>query len=168
MKTLHLHVNVENLEDSISFYETLFGTAPTVRKADYAKWLLDDPRVNLAISCRGRPAGLDHLGIEAGSAHELAEVAGRLKAAEQPVIEQEKATCCYAVSDKAWSVDPAGLSWETFHSTGEATQYGGYILEAEERLAFAAGQPAEQPVREVCCPAAGNVPDRDAKTERCC
>ncbi len=163
MKRLHLHVNVENLEDSIRFYETLFGHQPSIRKADYAKWLLDGPRVNFAISSRGRTPGLDHLGIEAGSAGELAAVAERLKAADRPVFEQDQATCCYAVSDKAWSVDPAGLSWETFHSTGEATRYGDDSLEVEKRSRLAAKQTGE-----VCCSPAGGDSDRRAEAERCC
>ena len=163
MKRLHLHVNVENLEDSIRFYETLFGHEPSVRKADYAKWLLDDPRVNFAISSRGRTPGLDHLGIETASAGELAEVAHRLKAADRPVFEQEQATCCYAVSDKAWSVDPAGLSWETFHSTGDLTRYGDDTLEAAGRSRLSSKQPAE-----VCCSADGRDHDRRAQAERCC
>lgn len=167
MKKLHLHVNVENLDDSISFYETLFGAEPSVRKADYAKWLLDDPRVNFAISSRGRTAGLDHLGIQVGSAEELAEVAGRLEAADRAVFEQERTTCCYAVSDKAWSVDPAGLSWETFHSTGEATHYGDDALDAEGRPRLT-GAPEERPTAEACCPAAGRGAERDAQVSRCC
>ncbi len=150
MKRLHLHVNVENLEDSIVFYETLFGAEPSVRKSDYAKWRLDNPRVNFAISSRGRTAGLDHLGIEVGSAGELAEMAGRLKAAGRPIFEQEQATCCYAVSDKAWSVDPAGLSWETFHSTGEVTHYGDDTREVVGRPR----SPVGQPTAVACCPAA--------------
>ncbi len=163
MKRLHLHVNVENLEDSIGFYETLFGAEPSVRKSDYAKWLLDDPRVNFAISSRGRTAGLDYLGMEVGSAGELAETAERLKAADRAVFEQHQATCCYAVSDKAWSVDPAGLSWETFHSTGEATRYGDDTREAEGRSRLASKQSAE-----LCCSGASRDTGRRAGSERCC
>ena len=153
MNRLHLHVNVENLEDSIRFYETLFGHQPSVRKADYAKWLLDDPRVNFAISSRGRKPGLDHVGIEAGSAGELAAVAERLKAAERPVFEQEQATCCYAVSDKAWSVDPAGLSWETFHSTGEITHYGDDTIATAElvRMTESDDTTAKSDNASTCC-----------------
>ena len=167
MKRLHLHVNVENLDDSISFYETLFGAEPSVRKADYAKWLLDDPRVNFAISSRGRAAGLDHLGLQVDSAGELAETADRLKAAGRAVFEQAQATCCYAVSDKAWSADPAGLSWETFHSTGEATRYGDDICDADQGPR-PTGAPPGAPPAEPCCSAAGPEPARNADAGRCC
>ncbi len=124
MKRLHLHINVEDLDRSIAFYSALFGVPPSVLKADYAKWRIEDPRVNLAISKRGRGAGLDHLGIDCGDPAELGDVAGRLRQAGSTVVEQEKADCCYAVSDKAWTADPNGLAWETFHSTGELTHYG--------------------------------------------
>jgi catechol 2,3-dioxygenase-like lactoylglutathione lyase family enzyme len=124
MKRLHIHVAVDDLERSISFYATLFGTNPTVVEADYAKWMMEDPRVNFAISARGRTAGLDHLGIQVESSEELAELAGRLRAAGETAREQIGAACCYARSDKAWTQDPAGLRWETFHTFGEATTYG--------------------------------------------
>lgn len=125
MKRLHVHVTVRDLAASIGFYETLFGEAPSVLKDDYAKWMLDDPRVNFAISTEGtRAVGFDHLGIQVESADELAEIAGRLKAAQEQVVEQEEAACCHAVSDKAWVADPQGVAWETFHTTGEATHYG--------------------------------------------
>jgi catechol 2,3-dioxygenase-like lactoylglutathione lyase family enzyme len=124
MKRLHVHVSVSDLAESIEFYRTLFGAAPSVREADYAKWLLDDPRVNFAISARGRAAGLDHLGVQVESDAELAEIAGRLAAAERPVLEQKDAACCYAKSDKAWSTDPSGVRWETFRTHGALTVYG--------------------------------------------
>lgn len=124
MKRLHVHVAVENLDRSIGFYSTLFGAAPAVVKADYAKWMLDDPRVNFAISDRAAVPGVDHLGIQVDSNDELMELAGRLKAAGETTRDQEAATCCYARSDKAWVKDPSGLSWETFFSFGEATSYG--------------------------------------------
>ncbi len=99
--------------------------APTVIKDDYAKWMLDDPRVNFAISTSGSgAAGFNHLGIQVDSESELADIAGRLKAAKEQVVEQQDAECCHAVSDKAWVADPEGVAWETFHTTGEATDYG--------------------------------------------
>jgi len=124
MKRIHLHVNVEDLDRSIRFYETLFGAPPSVVKDDYAKWMLDDPRVNLAISSRGRAAGLDHVGVQAETSGELAEIAARLKSAAEPTVDEPSASCCYAFSDKHWAEDPSGLRWETFHTFGESTTYG--------------------------------------------
>ncbi|MBN9546286.1 MAG: glyoxalase/bleomycin resistance/dioxygenase family protein [Alphaproteobacteria bacterium] len=124
MKRLHLHVSVDDLDRSIGFYSTLFGAGPTVTKSDYAKWMLDDPKVNFAISARGVEAGVDHVGIQVESADELQELAGRLKAAGESTRDQEGASCCYAKSDKSWVSDPSGLKWETFFTFGEATTYG--------------------------------------------
>ncbi|MFN3585404.1 ArsI/CadI family heavy metal resistance metalloenzyme [Phenylobacterium sp.] len=124
MKRLHLHVSVPDLAQSIRFYETLFGAQPTVVKDDYAKWMLDDPRVNFAISQRDRAPGVDHVGIQVDSAAELSELAARLKGAGETTFDQEATTCCYARSDKSWVADPAGVRWETFYTFGEATQYG--------------------------------------------
>lgn len=124
MKRLHLHVSVPDLTQSIQFYETLFGAAPTVVKDDYAKWMLDDPRVNFAISQRDRAAGVDHVGIQVDSTAELAELSSRLKAAGAQTFDEEATTCCYARSDKSWVADPAGVRWETFYTFGEATTYG--------------------------------------------
>jgi hypothetical protein len=124
MKRLHVHVAVDDLALSIRFYTALFAAPPSVAKPDYAKWMLDDPRVNFAISQRGAAAGLDHLGIQVETADELREVYGRLKAAERPVLEEGDTTCCYAQSEKAWIADPQGLAWETFLTTGDSTVYG--------------------------------------------
>jgi catechol 2,3-dioxygenase-like lactoylglutathione lyase family enzyme len=124
MKRLHLHIAVENLEQSIGFYSVLFGAEPSVRKSDYAKWMLEDPKVNLAISQRGVGAGLDHVGIQVETDAELRVLASRLKSAGQSTSDQEQATCCYAQSNKSWVTDPSGLRWETFFTFGEATMYG--------------------------------------------
>ncbi|MDP3634794.1 ArsI/CadI family heavy metal resistance metalloenzyme [Phenylobacterium sp.] len=124
MKRIHLHVSVPDLAQSIQFYETLFGAPASVVKDDYAKWMLDDPRVNFAISQRARAGGVDHVGIQVDSTVELAELATRLKAAGAVTFDQEATTCCYAKSDKSWVSDPSGLRWETFHTFGEATRYG--------------------------------------------
>ncbi len=124
MKRLHVHISIEDLAASVEFYSPLFGTAPSVLKDDYAKWSLEDPRVNFAISKRARAAGLDHLGIQVDEAEELEEVAGRLAASGAKLLEQKDAACCYARSDKAWVNDPQGIAWETFHSLGEITVYG--------------------------------------------
>jgi catechol 2,3-dioxygenase-like lactoylglutathione lyase family enzyme len=125
MKRLHVHVAVDDLERSIGFYSTLFSTQPSLLKDDYAKWMLDDPRVNFAISTRaGRADGVDHLGIQVETDGELRELAGRLKAAGETTRDQESTTCCYAQSNKAWVNDPSGIRWETFFTFGEATTYG--------------------------------------------
>lgn len=138
MKRLHVHVAVENLSEAIGFYSALFAAKPSVEKSDYAKWMLDDPRVNFAVSARGRAPGLNHLGIQVENDAELQEVYGRLKAANRPVIEQGKTVCCYAKSEKAWIDDLAGISWETFLTTGESTVYGDGTGEkaGESRIAF--------------------------------
>lgn len=124
MKRLHLHVSVPDLAQSISFYEALFGAGPSIVKDDYAKWMLEDPKVNFAISARGLASGVDHVGIQVDSQAELGELAGRLKAAGNVTLDQEATTCCYAQSDKSWVSDPAGVRWETFYTFGEATRYG--------------------------------------------
>lgn len=124
MKRLHVHLAIEDLTTSVGFYSTLFGCPPSVLKDDYAKWTLDDPRVNFAISKRARAAGLDHLGIQVEEPEELQEVAGRLAASGAQLLEQKDAACCYARSDKAWVNDPQGIAWETFHSFGEIAVYG--------------------------------------------
>jgi len=125
MKRLHVHVGVDGLDRSIRFYSTLFAAEPTVVKTDYAKWMLDDPRVNFAISAGNHAArGIEHLGIQAESAEELSEVYGRLKAADRPVLEEGATTCCYAKSEKSWIADPQGIVWEAFFTNGEATVYG--------------------------------------------
>jgi catechol 2,3-dioxygenase-like lactoylglutathione lyase family enzyme len=125
MKRLHVHVAVDDLERSIGFYSTLFSTRPSVTKPDYAKWMLDDPKVNFAISTRsGRADGVDHLGIQVEGDAELKELTDRLKAAGETTRDQEATTCCYAQSNKAWINDPSGVRWETFYTFGEATAYG--------------------------------------------
>jgi catechol 2,3-dioxygenase-like lactoylglutathione lyase family enzyme len=124
MKRMHLHVSVPDLARSIDFYATLFGAAPTVVKDDYAKWMLEDPRVNFAISQRGVAAGIEHLGIQVENGAELQEVYARLKRADRPVLEEGKTTCCYAESEKSWIEDPQGVQWETFLTSGESTVYG--------------------------------------------
>lgn len=130
MKRLHVHVGVSDLERSIGFYTHLFAAAPSVRKDDYAKWMLDDPRVNFAISTRQEGGGVRHLGIQVETPDELAEVYARLKAADAPVFEEGQTTCCYAQSEKSWISDPEGVSWETFLTSGEATTYGGGVESA--------------------------------------
>jgi predicted enzyme related to lactoylglutathione lyase len=136
MKRMHVHVAVAELDQAIGFYSALFAAQPAVIKADYAKWMLDDPRVNFAISTRGKQPGLDHLGIQVESKDELNNVYARLRRAGGTVIEQGQTTCCYARSEKSWIDDPAGISWETFFTTGESTDYG-VSVEKHPRVAHA-------------------------------
>lgn len=147
MKRLHVHVAVPDLQQSIEFYTTLFNTKPTRVENDYAKWMLDDPRVNFAISERGRTPGLDHIGVQVDTRAELDELANRLKAAGNQTLDQEATTCCYAKSDKAWVSDPAGLRWETFFTFGDATTYG----ESNKSAPFADGPRIEQPKPGAAC-----------------
>jgi hypothetical protein len=125
MKRLHVHVSVEDVADSIRFYSTLFAAEPTVTRPDYAKWMLEDPRVNFAISKRGAAPGIRHLGIQVENRVELEDVYSRLTRAEAAVLEEGATTCCYAKSEKSWVADPQGIQWETFLTTGESTVYGG-------------------------------------------
>jgi catechol 2,3-dioxygenase-like lactoylglutathione lyase family enzyme len=124
MKRLHMGISVPDLDQAIAFYTTLFDADPTVVKDDYAKWMLEDPKINLSISSRALGNGVDHVGIQVESAAELAEISARLKAAGSTTLDLEATTCCYAKSDKSWVTDTAGVRWETFFTFGEATSYG--------------------------------------------
>lgn len=145
MKRFHVHVAVGDLKRSISFYSALFAAGPAVVKDDYAKWMLDDPRVNFAISTRGREPGLDHLGIQVGDRSELEEVYDRLNKAGSAVFEQGKTSCCYAKSEKSWIDDPSGIAWETFLTSGESADYGDGTGEHDARVA---------PAKSCCAPEA--------------
>ncbi len=155
MKRLHVHVAVDDLDKSIGFYATLFGTDPSVRHGDYAKWMLEDPRVNFAISARGAAPGVDHLGIQVQDEAELAAVAGRLKAAEQPILQQQGTTCCYARSDKAWAMDPQGIAWETFLTHGQSTVYGEDGVMTQLKAAGACCAPGDVAVEPVAAAGKG-------------
>jgi hypothetical protein len=147
MKRMHLHISVPELGPAIDFYSALFDAPPSVVKDDYAKWMLEDPRVNLAISARDRAAGVDHVGVQVDSSGELAELASRLKAAGSTTFDQEATTCCYATSDKSWVTDTAGVRWETFFTHGEATSYG----EDEVLPDAASACCAPKPAAKGCC-----------------
>ena len=150
MKRLHVHVGVENLDQSIRFYSTLFAAEPSLVKADYAKWMLEDPKVNFAISQRGRTMGVDHIGIQVDSADELAELANRLKTAGADTLDQTASTCCYARSDKSWVNDPAGVRWETFFTFGEATSYGEDDVPSAPPAGTCGGPASAAPARACC------------------
>jgi hypothetical protein len=155
MKRLHVHVSVEDLPHSIAFYSAFFAAKPSMVKTDYAKWMLDDPCVNFAISTRGREPGLDHLGIQVEDTNELQEVYTRMRQAGGNIIEQGQTTCCYAKSEKSWIDDPAGIAWETFHTTGESTVYGDGTGENRARIAHekqsACCAPQAAPASSACC-----------------
>ena len=124
MKRFHIHVSVNDLAKSIRFYSTLFGAAPSKVEADYAKWMLEDPRVNFAISTGRQPLGVNHLGFQVDSDHELRGMHTQLAAADAHLIREDEQACCYARSDKYWVTDPTGIAWETFHSLGNIPVYG--------------------------------------------
>lgn len=139
MKRFHVHVAVGDLSRSIAFYSGLFGLPPTVVKDDYAKWMLEDPRVNFAISQRSSRTGVDHLGLQVDSDEELAEIRGRLVAAEAGVVDQPGAVCCYARSNKHWTTDPQGVAWESFRSLTEIPVYGADRSQPAPRSAACCG-----------------------------
>lgn len=124
MKRFHVHVAVDDLENSVRFYKSLFGVEPSVSKDDYAKWMLDDPRVNFAISRRGDTPGVNHLGIQVESDEELQEMREKLAQADRPIVGQEEASCCYTESNKHWVQDPQGIAWETFHTLSSIPVFG--------------------------------------------
>ena len=163
MKRLHVHVAVDNVAESIRFYSALFAAEPNVVKPDYAKWMLDDPRVNFAVSARGAAAGLNHLGVQVESTDELAEMRARLQMLQTAVIEESGAACCYAKSDKYWATDPQGIPWETFHTLDSIPVFG--ADEASEAACCMPLAPANEKETSPCC-----VPSRPGKAAAggCC
>jgi lactoylglutathione lyase len=151
MKRFHVHVAVPDLRQGIRFYSTMFGAEPSVVKEDYAKWMLEDPRVNFAISQRGEAAGINHLGFQVDNAAELTEIHSRLQAADAAVTEEKNVSCCYARSDKYWVTDPAGVAWESFHSLGTVPFYHGESKTAAPSEACCAPAAADAPARAACC-----------------
>lgn len=131
MKRFHIHVGVEKLDESIRFYSALFGAEPVKRKADYAKWLLENPRLNFAISTRVKTKGMDHLGIQVEEEGELTELRERLKAVDMAVVEEGERVCCYARSDKSWVKDPAGIPWEAYRTMEDAQVFASQVNQAE-------------------------------------
>jgi len=166
MKRMHVHVAVSDLDASVGFYSKLFGAQPSVLKPDYAKWMLEDPRVNFAISARGLEPGLDHLGIQVESDDELADLRNRLEAAGEAIVSQENTTCCYARSDKHWVADPQGVAWETFHTLDGAPTYGSDRNIAVDHKA-ACCAPALQTVK-FAAKRSSAVSGIDASESRCC
>ncbi len=144
MKRFHVHAHVEDLQASIAFYSKLFGAEPARREADYAKWMLEDPRLNFAISTRGGKPGVDHLGFQTDTEEELGELKTRAREADMALLDEGQTTCCYARSDKYWLTDPQGIAWEQFHTLGDIPVF------SEARPAAAAD------VEPACC--AGAAP----------
>lgn len=155
MKRFHVHVAVDNLADSIRFYSAMFSTEPSVQKTDYAKWMLDDPRINFAISQRGAEIGVNHLGIQVESDDELKHMQSRLESLQPGLEKEEGVACCYAKSDKYWVTDPSGLAWETFHSLATIPVFGGAEAGTNEEA-----QP--QAKSECCIPLAIATKQADA------
>ena len=157
MKRFHVHVSVRDIEESVGFYSTLFAAAPSVHEREYAKWMLEDPRVNFAISTRSGTPGIDHLGIQAENADELSELGARLDAAGQAVVPEAGAECCHARSDKLWTEDPQGTRWETFHTVGQIASYHGAKQSCEISSArsvdLKALSGAAQTTSDTCCDA---------------
>jgi catechol 2,3-dioxygenase-like lactoylglutathione lyase family enzyme len=156
MKRIHIHVGVEKLDESIRFYSAIFGAQPVKTKADYAKWMLDDPRVNFAISTRASKNGLDHLGIQVEENEELEELRGRIKSADLAVFDEGETVCCYANSEKSWVQDPAGIAWEAYRTMDDAQIFSTKLRGsetaccAEERVSNAACcEPSEK--ASGCC-----------------
>jgi catechol 2,3-dioxygenase-like lactoylglutathione lyase family enzyme len=160
MKRFHVHVSVDDLDANIRFYSTVFGAQPSVLKDDYAKWMLDDPRINFAISKRGMKPGLDHLGVQVETDDELTVLRDRVRDAEIAALEQNNASCCYARSDKYWTTDPQGIAWETFRTLDSVPVYG------EDSRAL----PAEQQASACCTPLSKTVPIaiKSVATRACC
>ena len=152
MKRFHVHVSVNDLAQSIRFYSTIFGTAPTVEKGDYAKWMLDDPRINFAVSQRGDTPGVNHLGLQVDSAEELAVLRQRVASAEIAADDEPAAECCYALSDKYWIEDPQGVAWETFHTLGDIPMFGkDHAQAAPQASACCAPKQASAAAPAKCC-----------------
>ncbi len=158
MKRFHVHAHVEDLQASIAFYGKLFASAPTRVEADYAKWMLDDPRINFAISTRGGKPGIDHLGIQTDTDSELEELKARMKEADLSLQDEGETTCCYARSDKHWITDPQGIAWEHFHTLGSVPVFSESPLDVGTGSACCAnaaprGKPVGVAVKDAssCC-----------------
>lgn len=149
MKRFHIHLSVDDLDRNIQFYSALFGCPPSVRHEDYAKWMLDDPRINFAISNRSAKAGLDHMGIQAENEQELQDIKQRLDATQRPVESQEQAACCYMRSDKHWVTDPQGIAWESFYSLAEIPTFSDKTAPSDGENPFAC-RPAESKTTPCC------------------
>ena len=167
MKRFHVHVSVANLSESIRFYTELFGNEPAVRKPDYAKWMLDDPRVNFAISTHRQPVGVNHLGFQVDSGEELREMKAQLAAADAKMIQEDEQPCCYARSDKYWVTDPTGIAWETFHSLSSIPVYGEDSPVFEHGTSVTPVSSQGVPAKRACCVPVATA-DSKPEQSQCC
>jgi len=151
MKRFHIHVSVKDLAQSIRFYSTLFGAEPSRVEADYAKWMLEDPRVNFAISERRQPIGVNHLGFQVDSTEELNALHTQLQAADARVIQENEQVCCYACSDKYWVTDPTGIAWESFHTLGSIPVYGEDTPVFDHGASVVPSQRGDAASQRACC-----------------
>lgn len=168
MKRFHVHISVDNLQDSIRFYSTLFAAEPAVTKTDYAKWMLEDPHINFAISQRGHAIGLNHLGLQVDNDDELKAMRGHLATADAGLIEQTDTACCYAKSDKYWVTDPSGIAWETFHSLGVVPVYGEDTPSKTEEGCCIPVKASSNDKSEVGCCVPSTQKADQAKSAACC
>lgn len=156
MKRFHVHVTVDDLAANIRFYSTAFGMPPTVEKPDYAKWMVDDPCINFAISTHGAKPGLNHLGMQVETEGELSAQRAQVERAEVAALDQPNAACCYARSDKYWTTDPQGIAWETFHTLDSIPVFG------------ESGRAAAESNAGACCAAPATIATKPAKSGACC
>lgn len=163
MKRFHVHVAVKDLQESIRFYAAIFGSSPSVEQKDYAKWMIEDPRINFAISTHGHHAGVNHLGIQVESNEDLAAMRSQLEAADASLVEQVGTACCYARSDKYWITDPAGIAWETFHSLGTVPVFGEDSPSDKKEACCIPLKPDVQAENSACC-----VPNTKVTSSGCC
>lgn len=150
MKRFHIHVGVKDLNESVQFYSTLFGQKPTKIKDDYAKWMLEDPRINFAISTHTNEVGVDHMGLQVDEEHELADLTERLKSADLGVFDEGTTTCCYAESSKAWVKDPSGIAWEAYHTMADAELFSEKSKNAKSTT-NACCAPSSNKTKSSCC-----------------
>ena len=167
MKRFHLHVSVSDLDESIRFYSTLFAAEPTVQQFDYAKWMLDDPRINFAISTRRQPVGVNHLGLQVDTGEELRGMHAQLQAADAQLIQENEQPCCYARSDKYWVTDPTGIAWETFHTLGNIPVYGEDTAVFNHGAAIVPVQSENAGGKTACCVPAGKIESKPDRPDCC-
>jgi lactoylglutathione lyase len=162
MKRFHLHVSVSDLDESVRFYSTLFAAKPTVQHLDYAKWMLEDPRINFAISTRRQPVGVNHLGLQVDTGEELRGMHAQLQAADAQLIQENEQPCCYARSDKYWVTDPTGIAWETFHTLGNIPVYGEDTVVFNHGASIIPVQSETAAGKPACCVPAGKTESEPA------